>query len=358
MGLFSKRGPSVGELPKPVGELSKPVQTNDLVVLPPNSAAQPPQDKALAHPGISERLKRLNSLFFLADAPEFIDGALVSRLYETICQPEFEVASRSIGVTNTRASELSAEIAAGAEVAVPAMFKLQASSKAGMKDSSSAAGTAQIVQTAIYSPERRLEDLLNLYVYSYPHRVFWIDGDLVTARDFNGAVLGWPELEAVLDENDLRPLVVFDLQPGAKLIPMFGELVGGKPVPLSKNLLAAVDPSGRVPKYPTSGSADYEQRSKEYWTALSGVFDSDKAMNEVELATKDGGRLEWIDFRTVGIKPDGQPEPIHLHLSPCGKYSSGTFGYQFIRRAEKYGLRIIGRLKKGSDVDVLAFYQR
>jgi hypothetical protein len=71
------------------------------------------------------------------------------------------------------------------------------------------------------------------------------------------------------------------------------------------------------------------------------------------MKTQNGGRIDWIDFRIVGFDT-GVPVPIQLHLSPRGQFSMGTFAYQLIRRGEKHGIRLLGTLKKGEDVNVLA----
>lgn len=66
------------------------------------------------------------------------------------------------------------------------------------------------------------------------------------------------------------------------------------------------------------------------------------------------GRIGWIDFR---ILFNDKGDTAHLHIVPAGAYYAGTFGYNFVHRAYRYGCRIVGSLKSGNDVNVLAIYE-
>ena len=49
----------------------------------------------------------------------------------------------------------------------------------------------------------------------------------------------------------------------------------------------------------------------------------------------------WIAYRM--ILPSSTT--LHLDVSARGDYDTGVFAYKFIRRGERYGLRIVGSLK-------------
>jgi hypothetical protein len=49
---------------------------------------------------------------------------------------------------------------------------------------------------------------------------------------------------------------------------------------------------------------------------------------------------------------------MHLHIEVAGKYNTGTFAYRLIRRGEGHGIRIVGSLRDGPDVNVLALYEK
>jgi hypothetical protein len=48
---------------------------------------------------------------------------------------------------------------------------------------------------------------------------------------------------------------------------------------------------------------------------------------------------------------------LHLDVSARGDYDTGVFAYNFIRRGERYGLRIVGSLKSKPALNVLAAYE-
>ena len=48
---------------------------------------------------------------------------------------------------------------------------------------------------------------------------------------------------------------------------------------------------------------------------------------------------------------------LHLDVSARGDYDTGVFACNFIRRGERYGLRIVGSLKSKPALNVLAAYE-
>lgn len=309
---------------------------------------------------IKKRITAFGRLWFVTDFPLYIDVDLVEGLFDSIFRPEFEVASRTVDRSKTISSEGMLEIAASGEVSVPAVFKFSATSKTSEKQKKEVSKGLSTIEIAVSSAGGKLEKLLNVYLYKYPGRIFWIEENLIFCKDFENPDVKvlWSNLEDVLDQPGIRPFIVFDLGIGTRLLPMFAELSNGKDVNLYKEYLSEL-PEGTVPVYPVYGSANYEELAKEYWRAFHDAFDSSRAMRVVEKSCKDGkSRIEWIDFRLVGFTMDDVVVPIHLHIMPKGRYSSGTFAYQFIRRSEKYGIRIVGTLKKGADINVLAIYEK
>ena len=63
------------------------------------------------------------------------------------------------------------------------------------------------------------------------------------------------------------------------------------------------------------------------------------------------GRIGWINFRV----PVGT-EVMHLHIVPDGTYHAGTFGYNFARRGFSNGVRLVGTLRSGLALNVLAIF--
>ncbi len=78
-------------------------------------------------------------------------------------------------------------------------------------------------------------------------------------------------------------------------------------------------------------------------------------MEVVEAAASTNGRIRWIDYR-LPLTDEG--DTLHLHICSASKYDAGVFGYNFIKRGYKHGLRIVGTLKSEPDMNVLAIYER
>jgi hypothetical protein len=331
-------------------------------------------------PTLEQRLVALERFWFLADTPMFIDDALVSRLYDAVFRPEIEIASRSDATT----SEVTARVAGAGKASVEiqakippilALFGLDvASAKGNVEGSLSGerskrnAGTGTTTYTAVKSTERYLEKVVSLYAQKYPRRLFWIGNMLDGGHSLNepARFQTWAEMEDELAKPGPRPLVVLDFEPGAELMPIFGELANGKVCSILIDYLAQrvrdLD-NYAFPKYPRSTMSEAEQAAtrRAYWQKVHEGFDSQKAMHAIESAAgEEKSRFDWIDFRAL-VDLDSVKElrePPHLHLVARGEYSTGTFAYQLVRRAARFGVRVVGTLKSGQDINVLAVYER
>jgi len=328
---------------------------------------------------LDARLVALERFWFLADTPLFVDNVLINRLYDAVFRPEVELASQS----ETTTSEVAAKVAGGAklsaevEAKVPPLLSLfgldVAKAKAGIEGSVSGEGSGRRTSggtntyTAVRSSERYLEKLVSLYAQKYSRRLYWIGGDLVVGRSLNDPKQSqsWEDMENELGRAGPRPLVVLDLDKDAKLMPMYGELTNGRGCELLHAFLAQrekrIDDEER-PKYPRSSMpADEQARVRRtYWQHVHDRFDSQAVLRSIEAAAGDEkARFDWIDFRALlDLKSTTLSEPPHLHLVPRGEYPTGTFAYQLVRRAARYGIRIVGTLKRGQDINVLAIYER
>jgi hypothetical protein len=302
---------------------------------------------------VTTRVENLRKFWFLADAPLFIDGSQVDRLFDAIFRPEWEATTRTRSSTNTRSRELQLQISASGEATVPTIFKLGATGTAAGKGSSSTAIGEAINEIAVRSPDRRLESLVVLYAHAYPDRLFWMNADLKAGVNAVGDAVSWEAIDKTLEESGLRPLIVLNLDAGSKVAPMRAELVTGKNVDLLKAMLGGT----KLPEYPEHGMATHADRAA-YWGAVLAAFSTRRAMQAVEEASGEvgaGGRIDWIDYRALAA---GGAPTVHLHVSSHAQYPTGTFAYQLIRRADKYGIRVVGTLKRGQDLNVLAVYER
>lgn len=345
--------------------------------------AQHPERTAL-----DTRIDALKRFWFLADTPLFVDNVLINRFYDAVFRPEVELASQS----DTTTSEVTAKMAGGAklsaevEAKVPPLLSLfgldVAKAKAGIDGSISGEGSGRRASAGtntyavVKSSERYLEKLVSLYAQKYSRRLFWIGNDLLGGRSLHcpEEVQRWKDMEAELDLAGPRPLVVLDLDRGAKLMPIYGELTNGKGCELLHEFLAQREKRSddkERPKYPRSDMSAEEQSQARriYWKHVHDRFDSQAVLRSIEGAASDEkARFDWIDFRALldlpplpelrNLGSTTLDEPPHLHLVPRGEYSTGTFAYQLVRRASRYGIRIVGTLKRGQDINVLAIYER
>jgi hypothetical protein len=144
-----------------------------------------------------------------------------------------------------------------------------------------------------------------------------------------------------------RPLVFIDLPKNAKFIPMAAEFVNGKVVPLFQRLEA--DSGERPPPYKREAKADY-------WKWFETNFNAERSLAVLEAAATENGRIEWVDFR---VPLNDVVETMHLPIDVAGKYNTGTFAYRLIRRrGVGHGMRVVGSLRDGPDVNVLALYEK
>jgi hypothetical protein len=78
-------------------------------------------------------------------------------------------------------------------------------------------------------------------------------------------------------------------------------------------------------------------------------------MVAVEEASSHKGRIRWIDYRLPVTRAG---DTLHLHVCPAGRYDTGVFAYNLIKRGFKHGLRLVGTLKSEPDMNVLAIYDK
>jgi hypothetical protein len=127
------------------------------------------------------------------------------------------------------------------------------------------------------------------------------------------------------------------------------ELDNGKIATIYNDLVKSfVGPKESPPRYPEPAYyVDKDEKllaadREEYWKFFEKHFSSTLAMEAIESKVSQDGLLRWIDYR-VPVGP-GMPY-LHLHISARGKYHTGTFAYQLVKRGFKHGLRIVGTMK-------------
>jgi hypothetical protein len=192
----------------------------------------------------------------------------------------------------------------------------------------------EITLEPISTPQRQLVQLVLFYLLNQPSRIMYGGIEAPGRWQRNGDSLEVP-----------RALAFFDLPKGTKFIPMAAEFENGKVITFFDKLR---DASGRM-----SPQFDHDKKL-DYWRWFSDNFDAGQSVKVIEEASAENGKIEWIDFR-VPLNDDG--EMMHVHLEARGRYFTGALAYMIVRRALGHGLRVVGTLKDGPDINVMALYE-
>ena len=296
------------------------------------------------HPADSDQ-QLPNELLWLLDAPLFIDEFLVEAFYDAILRPELDVTALELssGISNQFGGGLSF----GALVP-------------GLGVSASAATTRTRGESAEYrvvsNPYRHLLSLALHYHKNIPQRM-----RIATYAETKGTYQvaetdepAWSDQSFISDVP--RALLLIDLPPGTKIIPAAAEVAGADVYPLFEKLREHFVTQSHTPAPPyPGGGPQYANERRKYWEWFSENFDETIAMVTVEKAVK-GRPLNWIAYR-VALPGVGEPF-LHLWVAGRGRFDTGTFAYNFVKRGFKHGLRVVGTLKSEPDLNVLAVFEK
>jgi hypothetical protein len=289
-----------------------------------------------------QKLEIPQAFMWVKDAPLFIDGVNLERFYDAVVRPPFkEGTPLKIKVSSTQKKELEAKFGGKAKIGLPAwlapLFAAGAEVSGDVKKSNAQGESKEqeITLHPISTPHRQLEQLTIFYLLEQPARL--LIGDI-------NSPLSWQK--DGYHRTVPRTIVFIDLPAGTKFIPMAAEFAEGKFVTFFDKLHAK---SGERPP------AFERSKDHEYWRWFSDNFDAGQCVDELEKASTENGRIEWIDFR---VPLNDRADTLHLHLEVGGQYNTGTFAYRLIRRGVHYGIRLVGTLKDGPDVNVLALYEK
>jgi hypothetical protein len=309
---------------------------------------------------LSERTARLGRLWWLADAPQFIDRDLVYRLHDAVVWPDLE----DVSVEAQKLEEIhtfikgGGELEASADISAPGFLdyflpkvKARATVKAEGGRDSLQTEQIQTVGKVIKTPERLLNELVLAYLEFFPDRLLFVEVPGGNYSNLNGS-LGQATVDELLTSPP-RPIVFVNVLQRSVIMPTMAEMDNGGFRPIYKILETEFLGNKSAVSYPDDDDPSADQARLNYWNALKVDFRSRRAMQVLEQSCEIG-RIGWIDFR---ILFNDKGDTAHLHIVPAGAYYAGTFGYNFVHRAYRYGCRIVGSLKSGNDVNVLAIYE-
>lgn len=316
-----------------------------------------------------KRVERLGQIAWIADAPMFVDERHVERFFDAVVRPKFEHVDTSEQDAEDRFTSLKGNLGLKGEVKFelpdwlkplkPLSLGAEASGEIDGERRSEVKHSTVRQLKPIWTAERQLEELTRHYLYNYPNRVLFLNGP------FEGN--GWPHEKWWQQSVDLtrwlpRPLALLDFPPRTVIIPTAAEFTDGQLALLYQDLAIRLTSEKGGPKreYPPDDLPQEErtQQRMEYWRSFGSYFSgngSREAMRTIEDAASKHGRISWIDFRIL-LSDEG--ESLHIHVAPEGGMTAGTFGYNFVRRGYSHGTRIVGTVKSGPDLNVLAIYER
>lgn len=296
----------------------------------------------MKHNGDKDQDTFPEALLWANDAPLFIDDENLARLYDAVVKPLFkEVGPRVIRLSKERKKELEGKVGGKGKLALPSWLSsvLAAEVEIGA-DVQGAASTGKVTEQSITleqisGPQRQLEQLVVFYFLNRPERL--LTGGVE-------APLAWQQSGKSTDVP--RALAFVDLPPGTKFIPMTAEFENGKVVTLFDQL--AQKASKKAPNF-------NREAKREYWAWFTEHFDSRHAMDVIEAASSKNGKIDWIDFR---IPLNDKVDTMHLHLEARRRYYTGALAYMVVRRSVGHGIRLVGTLKDGPDLNVMALYEK
>ena len=305
-------------------------------------------------------------LFWLADAPLFIDSDQIERFYDAVARPQSKGGTAVLATTDENVRELKGKLNIEAEVtttnlaAILAPFlalvkpTVKGSGEGELSKQVSAEKTTSIEMHPVDTPQSQLEALILFYLASYARRIFFSKPGDTDWRDPQ-SVRDVPRSLVFLDLPSLEESAKIGVPP-TKPIPTAAEFDNGKIVQIYPTLLARN--GERPPDYPDTEKdpALLRDQRKNYWQWFDNNYKASGAMIAIEnAATGAGGKIRWIDYR-LPLTADG--ETLHLHVCPAGRYDTGVLAYNFVKRGHKHGLRLVGTLKSEPDMNVLAIYEK
>jgi hypothetical protein len=290
----------------------------------------------------------------------FIDSDQVGALYNAVLKPEYHTEKISLGLKHALKFELKAGGGAEAKIGFVDWLKtilpfLGAEGKVEVKGEASGEREKEKESTLelspIDSPQRQWVQLGLHYLANLPERMREVK--VSDAKD------DWLSDEFVTDLP--RSLVFAEFPANTAFVPMAVEHTDGRVQLIYEDLAKSfVGPNVDVPKYPEPAQfkgtpEELQVKRRDYWEFFRDNFNSGVAMVAVEAKGSNTESIRWIDYRV----PLGDKKPwLHLSVSANGRYHTGTFAYRWIRRGYHYGLRIVGTMKSGPAMNVLAVFER
>lgn len=295
-------------------------------------------------------------LLWLLDAPLFIDESQVNAFYDAVLRPDYERASITLSNSITKDTTIGGTATVGANI--PWLGKAEV--EGSVDHSSGRESGRNSSYTAVSNAYRHLLALALHYAAppALQPRLIIVsttDGGESKAVDAAGKDVSNLWLHKEFVRALPRALVFLDLPPQTKLIPAALELTDFKVRVMADELATRL--SKQVKEYPPDypGSNAPEDDKDRYFDWFHDHGNDRIALKVLEDTVNDKS-VSWVDFNVRVQKPPTTGRYLHLHIAARGHYDTGVFAYNLITRAFNYGVRLVGTLKSGPDLNVLAVF--
>lgn len=159
-----------------------------------------------------------------------------------------------------------------------------------------------------------------------------------------------------------RMLAFADVSPGLKLTPAAAGFGRGRVTDLSGPLAEKLrnpkenPPDNEYTEEPWS--SEPARQEKDFWRWFESNWKRAAAVSVIEdAATAAGTRPQWVSYHAM-LSSSDKESGLHLDVRGHGGYDTGMYSRDLVWRGYRYGLRIIGTLKSGPAINVLAIYER
>ena len=300
-----------------------------------------------------------DDLYWMTDVPYYIDDEQIDRIYKSILNPSVENKSVTLDITDETAKQLESSLNIEGELSTGKALGLLMDTliKPKIRGGAEVGGSYEqregfgrtIRLEPVQTPQKKLRQLTAYYLLNLNERVFLVD---------DPSDSDWRSEENIKDVP--RELAFLNLPSESedgcetKMVPLIAEFDTGDIFTIYDQLESDTD---RPDKYPVREDYDqldeFEDRKKEFAGWFYENFNSRQASQIVSNLTQEHGRIEWIDY-LVPVTEEG--ETIELTLRPSGRYPNGKFARDFIQDGYQHGWRIVGMVRSGPKVEVLAVF--
>lgn len=295
---------------------------------------------------------------WLADAPFFIDEQQISSFYDAVVRPDGEQGDTQLEFTAKKAEQVKRTMNAkgGMSLGLGWIFSgigptVSGEVRGGKENINTGTETnsAKVTLKPIKTPQRQLVHLALHYLANQWQRLFLVNDPSERTWCNREAVEGLPRGLVFLDLPGITEANEGNGKISAKFIPVAAEFGQNNIERLYDKLQRK---SGEnPPQYPE----DSPESVANYWGWFAKEFSPRRVMRVIEDTAANKGPVRWIRY---SVPVNEASDCLKLIFYPAGKFDTGVFAYNLIWDTYNNGVRLVGTLKSGPELNVLAAYEK